>query len=236
MNHTINKNQRLIIILSSLFLIIVIFFSPLAFYIFNHGFYKELYENNDVFSVLNKNDVLKLTEKIIDFFKFEEELTVMDPTSQIRFSNEELSSVALFSQDEIGHMYDVRALLARLFTVYYGSLVILIILFFLLIEKNFRNFLRKLGISFTISSSVALFIFVSLYLLANNFSFLFDKFHLIFFPQGNFIFGVDSLIIMLFPFGFFYDFFVRLAIGSGAFSAILLVGGIILMRVFRPVK
>lgn len=236
MNYRINKSQRFIIILSSLFLAVVILFSPLAFYIFNQGYYQELYEDNGVFSVLNKTDVLKLTGKIIKFFKYKGELEITDPASRVRFADEELSSLALFSQDEVDHMYDVRALLAKLFIAYYSSLAILIILYLLLIKKNLKLFLRKLGISFIISSTFMLFIFISLYLLANNFSFLFDRFHVIFFPQGNFMFAADSLLIMLFPFGFFNDFFISLAAGSSIIALVLLIGGIVLVRIFRPGK
>jgi hypothetical protein len=210
---------------------VIILFSPLAFNIINYDYYKSLYDNNGVFSVLNKVDVLKLTGKLFDFFKFNGEL---DPSIQVRFADEEMSSVASFTQNEIGHLEDVRTLLARIFILYFASIAVFIILLVLLIEKNFRNFLRKLGISFIISSSSILFIFTVIYFLLNNFTFLFDRFHVLFFPQGNYIFSGNSLIIMLFPFGFFSDFFIRLAASSGIFAAVLLAAGIAMLKVFKP--
>ncbi len=228
------KIQKSIIIISSLFLIVIILFSPLAFHIINYDYYQSLYENNGVFSVLNKADVLKLTGKIFDFFKFNGDLRASDPSIQVRFADETMSSVASFTRNEIGHLEDVRILLARIFILYFASIAVLIGLIVLLIEKNSRNFFRKLGIIFIISSSSILFIFMILYFLLNNFTFLFDKFHVLFFPQGNFMFSRDSLIIMLFPFGFFNDFFMRLAAGSSIFAAVLLTAGIALLKIFKP--
>ena len=147
-----------------------------------------------------------------------------------------MSSVAFFTRNEIGHLEDVRTLLTRIFILYITSIAFFLILSGLLFEKNFRNFFRKLGISFIISSSSILFIFIILYFLASNFTFLFDRFHVIFFPQGNYMFLVDSLIITLFPFGFFNDFFIRLAVSSGIFASVLLVSGIIMLKVIKPGK
>ena len=236
MNYKIKKLQKFLIILNSLFLIIIIIFSPLAFYVFNQDYYLQLYDNNGVFSVLNKTDVLKITGNIFNFFKFDGNLEIIDPSNQVRFADEELSSVATFTQNEVNHLDDVRILFSRIFILFYGSLILFTILSFLFIQKNFRNFIRKLGITFIISSASVLFIFIIFYILANNFGSIFDKFHLVFFPQGNFLFSVDSLIIMLFPFGFFYDFFIRLITVSAVVSGILLAGGIVLVKIFKPLE
>ncbi len=236
MNNKNKKLQKFIIILNSLFLIIIIIFSPLAFYVFNQDYYLQLYDNNGVFSVLNKTDVLKVTENIFNFFKYDGNLETIDPSNQVRFADEELSSVATFTQNEINHLDDVRILFSRILILFYISLVLFIILSFLFIEKNFRNFIRKLGITFIISSVSVLFIFIIFYFLANNFGSIFDKFHVIFFPQGNFLFSADSLIIRLFPFVFFYDFFISLITGSSVLSGILLAGGVVLIKIFKPLE
>jgi len=84
-----------------------------------------------------------------------------------------------------------------------------------------------------ISSGIVLFFILLLYLLGNNFPVLFDNFHRMFFPQGNYSFPIGSLIINIFPFGFFYDFFLRIILSSAVLSAVILAVGIILINVYR---
>ena len=73
-----------------------------------------------------------------------------------------------------------------------------------------------------ISSTVLICLFILLYFFGNNFWALFDKFHYIFFPQGNWAFPEGSLIITIFPFGFFSDFFFKLITVSLVIAVILL--------------
>ena len=79
---------------------------------------------------------------------------------------------------------------------------------------------------FLISSSVFIFFVLLLYFFGNNFLELFENFHLIFFPQGNWAFPEGSLIITIFPFGFFYDFFFKLILNSLIIALVLFALGI----------
>ncbi len=47
----------------------VLFFAPLAIYLFNIDFYDHLYDQNSVYEELDKDDVLVMTNKIFGFFK-----------------------------------------------------------------------------------------------------------------------------------------------------------------------
>jgi hypothetical protein len=87
--------------------------------------------------------------------------------------------------------------------------------------------LKKTGLIFLWSSSFILFIFLVLLILSTNFYSLFDNFHVVFYPQGNYMFPEGSLLITMFPFGFFFQFFIRLAISSSALAAFMFVLGII---------
>jgi len=195
-----------------------------------------LYEENNVFSVLNKDDVRDVTEKIFRYFKYEEELDYLDPSFQVRYSNESKSTVASFTPDEVSHLDDVRELLAKIFIIYFSGILFIIIGIILMIDKNIKIFIKDLGKIFVISSvSILLFIAI-LYLLGKNFPVLFDNFHLIFFPQGNFTFSESSLIITLFPFGFFYEFFIKIVLSSATISAAALAAGIIFVNIFKIFK
>lgn len=233
MNFKTGKIKKTFSLINSILLIIIILFTPLACHVFNRGYYETLYEDNGVFSILNKRDVLDITEEIFKFFTGR---TNTLQTIQVRYSDESMSTAASFRPDEISHLSDVRILLVKIFILYCGSIILFVIMTFLLIEKNIKNFIRNLGSIFIISSSFMLLFIIILYFLGENFPVLFDNFHSLFFPQGNYAFPEGSLIITLFPSGFFYNFFIRLILSSTIISAVLLVTGIIFTNIFKFVK
>ena len=208
----------------------VLFFAPLAIYLFNIDFYDHLYDQNSVYEELDRDDVLVMTNKIFGFFKNRNNLE-----GNIKYADMSRSSVAFFTENEISHMVDVKDLISKILLLFYGSLIVLIVLLALLVllERKYKGRFRGTGIVFVISSSAVIFIFIVLYILSMNFSSLFDNFHLIFFPQGNFMFDSNSLLITLFPFNFFYQYFIRLAVSSIIFSFIFLFMGIVLLNVHK---
>ncbi len=236
MNFKKSRIKITLILINSIFLIIIILFTPLVYYVFNLNYYTTLYEENNVFSVLNKKDVLDITEKIFRYFRYQEKLNYLDPSFQVRYSDESISAVAFFTPDEVSHLNDVRKLLAKIFILYFSSIILIIIGFVLLINKNIKIFIKDLGKTFIISSVFILFFIIILYLLGKNFPVLFDNFHLLFFPQGNFTFPEGSLIITLFPFGFFYDFFIKIVLSSAIIYAVALAVGVIFVNVFKIFK
>ena len=216
--------KKTLILINSVLLIIIILFTPLACHVCNLNYYSTLYEDNGVFSILNKSDVLDVTKEIFKFFTGR---TTNLQAIEVRYSDESISKTASFRPDEISHLNDVRKLLVKIFILYCVSIILSIVLVFFLIEKNIKRFLRSLGIIFTASSVTVFIIFIAFYFLSRNFGFLFEKFHLVFFPQGNYTFAESSLIITLFPSGFFYNFFIKLIVCSSLLSIVLLVLGII---------
>jgi len=221
---------KIITVFAIILLVIVLFFAPLAIYLFNIDFYDRLYDQNSVYEKLNKDDVLGMTKEIFNFFKYQDELD-----GQIRYADVSRSSVAFFTENEISHMVDVRDLIFKILLLFYISLTLLILLLTLLLilERKHIKRLKGTGLVFVISSSVVLFLFIILYILSMNFSQLFDNFHLLFFPQGNFMFDSNSLLITLFPFNFFYQYFIRLAIGSIFLSFIFLFIGILFLNIHK---
>jgi len=113
--------------------------------------------------------------------------------------------------------------------LFYCCLAIFLILALILylITKKIYKFLRGISLIFLISSSVFILFILLLYFFGNNFfELFFEKFHLIFFPQGNWAFPEGSLIITIFPFGFFYDFFFKLILNSLIIALVLFACGI----------
>ena len=153
---------------------------------------------------------------VFDYFKYKSDFEPFDLEGNIEF----------FNSNEISHLDDVRSLLKNILTFFYVSLILLLVLCFLLFEKNYPVFFKNISLVAIISSSSMFLILLVLYFFGNNFIALFENFHYVFFPQGNWAFPQGSLIITIFPFGFFYDFFFKLLVTSLMISAILLVAGI----------
>lgn len=211
-----NKIKKVFVALCSVFLVIVIIFAPLAYNLYNFRFYNSLYEKNSVYGSIDRQDVQKLTESVFNFFK-----------SGAPFEKFSLKGgLQYFNSNEISHLNDVRVLLSRILLLFYISSMLFIIFTLLLIEKSWKAFIKNLSLIMLISSAFVLIFLAALYMLATNFSYLFENFHYLFFPQGNWAFPEGSLIITIFPFGFFYDFFFSLVMSSLIASLVLFAAGL----------
>jgi integral membrane protein (TIGR01906 family) len=222
-----NSLKKLIIFVGTVSLIVVILFSPLMFYIFNSNYYHALYEKNGVYNYIDKEDAFKLTGQFFDFFKENKDFKPFTLKNNLPY----------FTQNEISHLKDVRVLFNKIFLVYYICLGLTIVAIISLIERNKKNYLKSLSILLIIPSAILIFLLLLLFFFGQNFLPLFDKFHTIFFPQGNFAFPPDSTLITLLPLGFFTDFFEKLVISAAIISFALIITGssisIILKKYFK---
>ncbi len=210
------KNNLIKIILKIIAVIAltaIIIFAPLRYYLYNFKFYDKLYKNNGVYDVLDKNDVKIITNQVFDFFRYNKQFESFKLKSDYTF----------FTKDQIEHLNDVRILIKKILLFFYISSVLFSIIIIISFEKNFLVFIKKISTIIIYSSIVVIFFIFLLFILSRNFERLFENFHLVFFPQGNWMFDKSALIITIFPFGFFYDFFYRLVIVSLIISIILLI-------------
>ena len=118
-----------------------------------------------------------------------------------------------YTEAEILHLEDVRAVMNKIDYLFYGLLLLNIFLL-----SCFRN--RKLellkwlkaGSIIAIISAVAIFLAILF-----GFNYFFTLFHYLFFPQGNWLFPADSLLIKTFP----PDFFMLLGLKIFVLSLLL---------------
>ena len=104
-----------------------------------------------------------------------------------------------YTEDEVSHMQDVRSVMQFVNNTFFGLLLVvtLILTHYKKRKDEIRKLIRYGGVSTLAFSGVfLLFSWIS-------FSFLFEYFHKIFFPQGNWQFSFDSLLIQTFPLDFF---------------------------------
>lgn len=192
-----------IIILLILNLPILIYLANFKLMINNIDFYQKEFKKNRIYDeVSNADNVLN---EILLFFK----------------SKASLSNV--FNENEKSHLQDVKNLIMGVNYVFYGSLLLEIILLFVLFltyKKNIGYFFEIIGFSFIITGLTIVIFSLLLYIFSGSFSDLFVKFHLIVFPWGNWQFPDTSILIKTFPDYFFYDFTYK-AVSNAIFTAVI---------------
>lgn len=207
---TIPKNRKLrnlFLVLTIISFFFVLILSSASSVIYDKDAYFQELEKNNVYNSINKEKAQNITILLINYFRFEKTL-----------------ETDFFNENELLHMQDVKSLINKLLIFYYIS-IFSMILFFVLYYKTNYDFFKSLTSVLIFGSISTILIFVLFYFI--DFSFLFDKFHLIFF-EGNYLFPADSNIIRLFPESFFSGmFFVMLKV-SLIKTCILLFAGILI--------
>lgn len=104
-----------------------------------------------------------------------------------------------YTSSELSHLKDVQNIMKMMDYLFYFSLLVCT-----LIVTFYRKKKEKLSKLFLYGGSVTVTL-VILILLSSLISFnvVFTLFHRIFFPQGNWTFPAESLLIQIFPEGFF---------------------------------
>ncbi len=215
--------RKAIIAICIILLAVIIFLIPLRAYIYNAKTYMNLYETNNVFREINEGDAVKLTSGIISLLRYGNNIEKFELKSQFSF----------FTADEISHLYDVRVLIQKFLIIFYISIILFLVLVFLIIQRNLLPNLKNIAFIFIFSSCIVIFLILLLYFFSSNFIFIFDRFHHLFFPQGNWAFPEGSLLITLLPLNFFYEFFIKMLMTSLIISLILLLTGIFFCIIYR---
>ncbi len=117
---------------------------------------------------------------------------------------------------EVSHMEDVKKVIQKVRRVFWGMMGVILLLAGYLYRRNeLGRGLRYGGIT-----TIAGVIFILLWAVV-DFNSLFTLFHLLFFPQGNWQFGIDSVLIQTFP----IDFFIGMSLKI--FGLTLLLAGMV---------
>ena len=126
-----------------------------------------------------------------------------------------------FTSDEISHMHDVRRLMTTLLGIEALLTIALVVIGFKLQmnqqmnQRKNQQINRRFLQSILMRTGLALVCIVAL-LAILPFDALFAMFHKVFFPQGNWMFAADSMLITLFP----STFFASLTLRIGVYAAI----------------
>lgn len=132
----------------------------------------------------------------------------------------------IFANAETDHMADVALLVKQ------GFYTLVIVFFILILLFIFFKFLGSPEVFYKLFRNGAIFSMVLLFVLALlvliDFTVNFIYFHNIFFPQGNFIFPENSLLIQIFPERFFKEIMIYVFMG-----AVILSSSIITLATYK---
>jgi integral membrane protein (TIGR01906 family) len=181
--------------------------------IYDKNYYYEQYSKNGVYAKISDNRsyavnyATNVTDNVVDFLRGKNDLKY-------------------FSDTEQSHMHDVKLVISAMNFVYYSSAIFFIIIFIILyyLTKRERiNFVEVISRILFFGSIAALAFLISIFLWSVfSFDTLFFLMHLIFFPQGNWMFSSESLLITLFPEPFFFNMALRIFIYAIFQSALFL--------------
>ncbi len=197
------KISIFLIILLILNLPILILLANFKSMIYNVDFYHKEFKKNRVYDEVSDAD--KILDNILLFFK----------------NRSQLSNI--FTESEASHLKDVKNLIISINYCFYGLLLIEIIFFlllFLIYKKNIKAFFEITALIFIITGLSIVILSLVLYIFSGSFSDIFVKFHLVFFPWGNWQFPETSILIKMFPENIFYNFTYK-AVSNAIFTAII---------------
>ena len=98
-------------------------------------------------------------------------------------------------------------------------LILIVVIAAAFMHQHLKIKLHKILYMFSIGGFVTFAISLVLYLLVPLFDVIFSEFHVVFFTGNSWIFNKDDLIIQMFPFAFFYDYFYTIVLRSSIIGA-----------------
>ena len=134
-----------------------------------------------------------------------------------------------YTTNEISHLEDVKKVISFIDYLFYLSLIIitLITTHYKRNKKQLQKLIKYGGITTLVS--IGLILLFSLF----AFNSTFTIFHKIFFPQGNWLFPTNSLIIQTFPIDFFIGISVKMFILTIILGSIFISLSYYLKNVYR---
>ncbi|MFH1211541.1 MAG: DUF1461 domain-containing protein [Candidatus Woesearchaeota archaeon] len=184
-------------------LALIIITSPFLAIMACKAFYLGQYEKNNLYSRIEKQDAEEITEDIINGLLDKEKIgSIQTP---------------LITREEKQHLYDVSVIAEKLRTaVIFLAIIILLSLSILIKKQLFSE--KTIARTILMSGTISLLLIILLAAISMaSFQESFESFHRIFFPQGNYSFPADSLLITLFP----QEFFRAASMYSAATAALL---------------
>jgi len=221
------KNKELFLLTISILMILIV---PIVIYLYNfnsiafdENFYKKEFSKYNVYNNLKDYDIEKINNDVLTYLKFEK--------SDMLIGND------FFNEREKIHLLDVKDLIQTILSIYYFSMISIILLVITLIiflKFNFKIIAKKLLIILAVGNLLTLLDAVLFFLLSNfNFDFVFDLFHKTLFSPGTFTFNPEfENIVVLYTENLFSDFLVKIISNTILSSIIIFSFSILVLFIF----
>jgi integral membrane protein (TIGR01906 family) len=124
-----------------------------------------------------------------------------------------------YTSSELSHLKDVKKVMGFIDYLFYFSLLVctLVITYYRKSQQQLKKMFKYSGLTVLIIMGLILIISIL------SFNFMFTIFHQIFFPQGNWMFASNSLLIETFPIEFFISISSKIFLLTIIFSTGLLI-------------
>ena len=172
----------------------------------------------------------------IDYIAFNEKIYSENSKDVYSYFKENKPLISDFTPEEKSHLQDVKNLLDLNKWILKALFLILLSSFFTLFFYFKKNIKENISISLIYSGIITDILIIFLALISINFNFAFTLFHKIFFPQGNWMFPINSLLILTFPIEFFINIAAKIAINSLIIANILILIGFLLDKIKKRNK
>lgn len=214
-------------IISEIILVIIIILLILSTFLFhfrhllyNENFYDKEYQKNGIYEKFGRDIVWENTYALWDYLQGKAEL-----------ENE------YFSERDTAHMIDVRNLIQKtvLFFYIFGiAFVVLLVVYCILLKKEFLHGLSRMFLYTGISLLVLLLI---AFLLSSQFSSIFTQFHYNFFSNELWMMDpAEDSLINLYPQTFFKDFVSKIFINSAICGSSYLILGLVIRQTLKRIR
>ena len=194
--------RKFFFIFSIILIPIIILLLNFRLYVFNTDYYHKEFARHGVYKMFNNGELENSLDDLFDYFKGKGEL------------NKEF-----FNSKEILHLKDVKNLIKKTIKLFYISIVLLIIIFILLKDKNLIIKSSLYGSASTIIIILFLFLVSS-----TNFSWYFLNFHYLVFSNNYWQLNPETdRLILMFPEEFFYDITTKIFFNSLIISLVIML-------------
>ncbi|MBU1198656.1 MAG: DUF1461 domain-containing protein [Nanoarchaeota archaeon] len=214
--------QKTLVILSAILIIIILFSASFFMVLFDKKLYDKQFEQSGIYEEIGVFGIRNTVDYLIKY--------LTSGNTEIN----EIPELAVFSEAERSHLEDVRYIIIWAKALGIAAFVLLIIFILRLNQLkdyalNFRRILIYGGIA-------TLAVLAIIFFLSLNFPAFFDAFHRLLFPQGNYTFPVNYLLIKMFPQVFFNAYAIKMFFHVLIMSLVLIFLGSSSALAFRKTR
>jgi integral membrane protein (TIGR01906 family) len=214
-----SPEQKILVIISIILLVFILLAASFFMVFFDRSFYDKEFKKYGQYDELGIVGVQKTVDYLINYL-----------TSENTEINE-IKEFVGFTPEEKAHLIDVKRIINSVKWIGIISFILLIAAIIRLYTlKDFGNNIRRILV---IGSVSALAVLIILFVISLNFPTFFEGFHRLLFPQGNYTFPADYLLIKLFPEALFRDYARKMFFHIGILSLILFFLGSSLALAFN---